>query len=95
MSSKGKLEIQVSSCSVKNKDSVELLGIHINDNLNFDYHVNELRKKASKKLHAFARIAKCMDINKRRMLMKVFFIYFFSQFLYCYLIWLFHNRNIE
>ena len=52
--SKENLEIQVSSCSIRN----ELLVIHINDNLNFDYHVNQLCKKASKKLRALAKIAK-------------------------------------
>ena len=52
--SKKNLEIQVSSCSIRN----ELLVIHINDNLNFDYHVNQLCKKASKKLRALTKIAK-------------------------------------
>ena len=33
----------------------KLLGIHLNNDLNFDYHVNQLCKKASKKLHALAR----------------------------------------
>ena len=72
MSSKENLEIQVSNCSIRNEDSVQLLGIHIDNNLNFDYHVNQLCKKASKKLHALDRIAKYLDINKWRMLMKAF-----------------------
>ena len=87
LSTKKNLEIQVSSCSIKNEDRVKLLGIHLNNDLNFDYHVNKLCKKASKKLHALARIAKYMDINKRRMLMKAFVS---SQFSYCLLIWMFH-----
>ena len=33
-----------------------------------------------------------MDINKRRMLMKVFV---FSQFSYCPLIWMFHSKKME
>ena len=74
VSTKKDLETQVSSCSIKNEDSVKLLGIHLNNDLNFDYHVNQLFKKASKKLHALARIAKYMDINKRRMLMKAFYL---------------------
>ena len=92
VSTKKNLEIQVSSCSIRNEDNAKLLGIHFNNNLNFDYHVNQLCKKASKKLHAFARIAKYMDINKRRMLMKAFVS---SQFSYCLLIWMFHSRKIE
>ena len=49
VSAKENLEIQVSSCSTKNEDSVKLLGIHNNNNLNFDCHVNQLCKKAHKK----------------------------------------------
>ena len=91
-STKKNLEIQVSSCLIRNADSVKLLGIHLNNDLNFDYHVIQLCKKASKELHALARIAKYIDINKRRMLMKAFV---FSQFSYCPLIWMFHSRKME
>ena len=92
MSTKKNQEIQVSSCSLRNEDRVKLLGIHLNNNLNFDYHVNKLCKKARKKLHALARITKYMDINKRRMLMKAFAS---SQFSYFPLIWMFHSRKME
>ena len=60
--------------------------------LNFDYHVNQLCKKTSKNLHALARIAKYMDINKQRMLMKTFLSSLLS---YCPLIWIFHSRKME
>ena len=42
VSTKNNLEIQVSSCSIRNEDNVKLLGIHFNNKLNFDYHVNQL-----------------------------------------------------
>ena len=64
MISKENLEVKALSCSIGNEGSIKLLGIHINNNLNFDYHVNQLCKNASKKLHALARIAKYMDIKK-------------------------------
>ena len=83
VSSKGILKIQVSSCSIRNEDSVKLLGIQNNSILNFDYHVNQLCKKASNILHTLARFAKYIDINKRRMLAKAFVS---SQFSYCPLI---------
>ena len=92
VSTKKNLEIQVSGRSTRNEDSVKLLGIDLNNDLNFEYHVNQLCKKASNKLHALARIAKYMDINKRIMFMKAFLS---SQFSYCPLIWMFHSRKIE
>ena len=86
------MRFQVSSCSIRNGDSVKLSGIHISNNLNFDYHANQLCKKASKKLHILARIANFMDIKKRRMLKTAIAS---SQFSYYPLIWMFHNRKME
>ena len=68
------------------------LGFHIDGRLDFDHHVSQICRKASKKLHALSRISKCMDINKRRMLMKALII---LQFSYCPLVWMFHSRNTE
>ena len=62
VSSRENLKIQASSCYIRNEGSVKFLGIHINNDLNFSYHVNQLCNKASKKLHALVRIAKNMDI---------------------------------
>ena len=71
---------------------VKSLGIHIDDRLNFDYHISQLSKKASKKLHALGRIFKYVETSKRRFLVNSFIT---SQFSYCPLIWMFHNRKIE
>ena len=69
------LESGNGSCDIKlcseNEDTVMPPGIHIDDNLNFDYNVNKHCKKA--------RIYKYMDARKRQTLMKVFIT---SQFSY-------------
>ena len=70
----------------------KLLGISIDITLSFEHHITSLCKKASQKLHALARIAHYMDFEKRRSLMKAFVI---SQFNYCPLIWMFHNRALN
>ena len=72
------------------KTMLNLWGFIFN-NLNFDYHVNQLCKKASKKRHALARIAEYMNINKRRMFMKAFVS---SQFSNCPLIMI-YSRKME
>ena len=50
---------------------------------NFDFHVNTLLKKASKKYHALARVYNYMNKKKRRILMNAFIT---SQFSYCPLV---------
>ena len=51
-----------------------------------------LCKKANRKLRAVSRVSKYIAFNKRRILMKSFI---FSQFNYCPLIWIIHNRGVN
>ena len=44
---------------------VKFLGIHVDGDLNFDYHVNQICKKSSKKNHTLTRICKQIDTRKR------------------------------
>ena len=69
-----------------------LLGITIDSNLTFESHINNICKKASQKLNALARVAPCMNMQKRRIIMKSFVT---SQFAYCPLIWMFHSRSLN
>ena len=65
---------------------------------NFDYklklmsHIDEICKKASRKLNAVARIAPYTGIRKRRTLMNNFFK---SQSNYCPLIWMCRKRSLN
>ena len=61
-------------------DTVELLGITIDKNLNFTEHVSDLCKRGNQKLHALARISKCLKEDKVILIMKTFIR---SQFNYC------------
>ena len=50
----------------------KLLGIHIDSDLNFKYHVHCLCKSAGRKISIMARIAKYLSVSKRKILMKTF-----------------------
>ena len=63
-SSKVPVDIQISNIKVNSESRVKLLGIHIGNRLNFDYHVSQPCKKASKKLHALVRIFKYVEYLK-------------------------------
>ena len=82
------LDNEVIECS----KSVKLLGVSIDNRLNFNEHISNLCKKVSIKLHALARISKFMSQDKLRLLMKAFIE---SQFSYCPLVWMFHSRTLN
>ena len=74
------------------ESKVKLLGITIDNKLDFNEHVSNICKKASQKLHALTRISPYIDNQKLKIIMKAFIE---SQFSYCPLLWMFHNRTMN
>ena len=85
-------KITVGEAIVKESSEEKLLGVTIDKNLNFKSHVSNLCKKASQKLHALARVSAFMNPDELRLLMNSFIK---SQFSYCPLIWMFHDRGLN
>ena len=70
----------------------ELLGTLFNNKFDFDEHVTSLCRKAFQKLNALARVARCLNLAERRLIMNAFI---FSQF-GCYpLLWIFRSRELN
>ena len=72
--------------------TVKLLGIQIDNHLDFTVHVFNVCNKVSTKLHALARISNYTSQQKLRMILKAFIE---SQFSYCPLVWMFHSRKLN
>ena len=43
-------------------------------------------------MHALARISNYVDVEKRKVMMNAFIV---SQFSYCPLVWMFHDRSVN
>ena len=83
------VSLKVKDYIIKNSDNEKLLGVTVDGNLNFNCHLENILKKASKKVHVLARITPYMSIPKRKLLMNSFFA---SQFNYCPLTCMCHSR---
>ena len=57
-----------------NSEIKKLLGVTIDNKLNFNNHSQKVLKKAKQKVHVLARITPYMSIPKRKLLMSSFFI---------------------
>ena len=78
--------------TIPTSKSVKLLGVQIDNNLDFNEHVSNICKKVSKKLHALRRVSCFISKSKLRIIMKAFIE---SQFGYCPLVWMFHSRTLN
>ena len=80
----------VKNQTIDNSTCEKLLGVKFDYKLTFNTHIDDICKKAGLKLNALSRIAPYMVFKKKRLLVNVFFM---SQFNYCPLIWMCHNRT--
>ena len=69
-----------------------LLGVTLDNRFNFYHYISNICKTAGNEPHALVRVSNCMDQDKKRIL---FNSYFLSQFSYCPLIWMSHNKSIN
>ena len=67
-SDNSKLEIKIGDRIIKSERSVKLLGVTIDDKLNFDLHVSNLCRKASSQLNALFRFKKILSLKTRSIL---------------------------
>ena len=72
--------IEIKGFTTKNSHCEKRLGVHFDDQLKFDFHIEKLCKNSNRKLHALARVTPYMDLSKKQILMNSFFD---SQFNYC------------
>ena len=92
LSRKEKLKANISNYTIMNSAKQKLLEVTIENHLKFDSHIKNLCSKAGQKLYTLSRISSYISLNQRRMIMQSFIM---SQFGYCPLIWMNHNRSLN
>ena len=72
VSSNEKITSKIGSHEIANTKHEKLLGVHLDSELSFDYHISEICKKASRKVYALARVTSGMSLSKKRTYMNAF-----------------------
>ena len=70
--------------------SVELLGIQIDDKLNFNLHIGNICRSAANQLNALIRLKRFLGFKEKRILINS---YFMANFNYCPLVWMFSSAS--
>ena len=82
--------LTVSDIVIKREKVVKLLGVKIDDKLNFDNHIRYICCRAAKQISALGRLHKILSVQQKRLVYKSFIV---SNFNYCPLIWHFCNKT--
>ena len=88
-SSKTSVYIHISNTEILNEEKVKLLGTNLEGRLNFNFNVNTLLRKSSKKYHRLAKAFNYMNKRRQPILMNAFVKSPFSDFP---LLWKFHDE---
>ena len=81
---------QVDNQVVKSVSSLELLGIQIDDKLNFNLHISKICKSAANQLNALIRLKQFLSFHAKDVLINS---YILSNFNYCPLVWMFSSSQ--
>ena len=78
------VKIQIRGQEVAPTQEVELLGIKIDNELEFDKYISKICKKAANQLNALYRLGKYLNLQQREVLVKSFIL---ANFNYCPMVW--------
>ena len=85
--------IKVDKSAVKVKSSVKLLGVQIDAELNFNLHIADICRYRANQLNALISLRKYLGFEQKKALINS---YFYSNFNYCPLVWMFsHARSLK
>ena len=85
--------IKIDKNIVKVKSSVKLLGVQNDDELNFNLHMANICRSAANPLDALIRLKKFLGSEEKKILINS---YFYSNFNYCPLVWMFsHTKSLK
>ena len=82
--------IYLDGAFLESEEIVKLLGLQVDNDLDFEEYVKLVLNQANKKLYALIRISKFVTQEKIKMLARAFIE---SLFNYCPLVWMFHCRT--
>ena len=82
--------ITVDNQQIKVVSSVKLLGLQLDDRVDFNLHINHICKSAANQLNALIRLKKFMNFEEKKILINS---YFMANFSYCPLVWMLSNAS--
>ena len=82
--------ISLQDHAIKSEETVKLLGVTLDNKLNFDTHISNLCKKAATQLNVLKRLRSFIGFEQKKVLVQSFV---YSNFNYCPLVWYFSSMK--
>ena len=87
------IEVEIGNEKISSTSSVKLLGVHIDDKLNFNEHINKICKSAGNQLNALIRLKSFLGLKEKEVLVSSFI---YSNFNYRPVVWMLsHKKSLD
>ena len=87
------IEVEIGNEKISSTSSVKLLGIHLDDKLNFNEHINKICKSAGNQLNVLIQLKSFLDLKGKEVLVNGFI---YSTFNYSPLVWMLpHKKSLD
>ena len=86
------IEVDIGNEKIRLISSVKLLGVHIDDKLKFNEHINKICKSAGNQLIALIRLKSFLGLKEKEVLVNSFI---YSNFNYCPLVWMLSHKKSQ
>ena len=82
--------VSIDQKNVKTSSSVKHLEVYIDDKLNFNLHITKVFRSAANQLHTLKRLQMFLNFEEQKTLINS---YFYSNFNYCPIVWMFSSAK--
>ena len=82
--------LKIGDKTIKASSSVNLLGVRIDNQLNFNLYISNICRSAANQLNALIRLKRFLDFEEKKTLINS---YFYSNFNHCPLVWMFSSAK--
>ena len=82
--------LEIGDKVIEASSSVKLLGVQIDNKLNFNLHITNIFRSATNQLNALIRLKQFLSFEAKKVLVNS---YFYSNFNYCPLVWMFSSAK--
>ena len=73
------IPLTIDNQTIKSVPSLELLGIHLDDNLNFNLHISNICRSAANEVNGLIQLKSYMNFNEKRILINSYIISSFNK----------------
>ena len=84
------LDICIESSTIKVSQSIDILGVEIDNKLKFNKEIDEICRQSGKQVNALKRIKHCLDKECKYV---IYNSYIKSNFNYCSIVWMLTNKS--